>query len=190
MRCIKANRTCTGYEPDASSAFRSYVAQGANQTPVPVSIARKCTLPARAPINGTDVLPHDGRPPEINCAVDKAYSVRSFIYDFCVVSPNRDLSRGFLSGVEPMFHRLGLDSNLAKACQIVSTGTHSKPLQRPSLTYMAQHVYQDLLGCLAGSIENPSSQNAAESKVVAMLLGIYQVIPNIAVVQFRDGNIL
>jgi hypothetical protein len=175
MRCIKSNRICHGYKLSVSAAFRNYEAQGAQLALSQISIARKCTLPIRVPIPGTDVFPDDVRLPEVTESAFNVYSLRAFIYDFCVVSPNQNLSRGFLSGVEAMVQRRGLVSNLAKACYAVCTASHGKPLQRPNLTYMSKAMYQDLLGCLAKAIDNPDSASAAESKVVAMLLGTYQV---------------
>ena len=66
MRCIKANRGCGGYEDGAFSAFRLYEAQGANQSSSFISTARKCSLPMRVSIPGTDVLPEETLPVEMS----------------------------------------------------------------------------------------------------------------------------
>ena len=132
-------------------------------------------MPIRVPIPGTDVLPEDIFPAETSQAESNGLALRAFFYDYCLVSSNQNLSQGFLSGLEMMAYRLGPRSDLVKACQAVAFTSHSKPLNRPQLLQKAQIFYQELLGSLAGAIESPASANAAESILVAMLLGIYQV---------------
>jgi hypothetical protein len=175
MRCIRANRGCGGYEEGGFAAFRFHEAQGAKQSPSFVSTARKCSLPMRVPIPGAEVLPEETLPTEISQAESNGLALRAFFYDYCVVSTNSNLSRGFLSGLEMMAHRLGPKSDLAKACQAVAFASHGKPLHRPKLIHQAEMIYQELLGSLAKTIESPALANTTESKVVAMLLGLYQV---------------
>lgn len=91
------------------------------------------------------------------------------------MSANKNLSRGFLSGLEKMTYRLGPTSDLAKACQAVGFGSHGKPLHRPKLVDKAEMIYQKLLGSLARAIESPSLADATEARLVALLLGLYQV---------------
>jgi len=75
-----------------------------------------------------------------------------------------------------MSYRLGPKSNLVKAYQAVAFASHGKPLRRPQLVHKAEMFYQELLGSLARAIESPASADATEIKLVAMLLGLYQVI--------------
>lgn len=175
MRCVRANRTCHGYEYGASSAFRQYEVRSASDPSSFTSVARKCTLPKRIPIPGTDVLPVDTIPEETSEEQSNWLALRAFFYDYCLISTNRHLSRGFLSNLETMALRLGPKSDLVKACLAVSFASHAKPLNRPKLRDKAEMFYQELLGSLARAIENPASANTAESKLVAMLLGLYQV---------------
>jgi hypothetical protein len=63
-----------------------------------------------------------------------------------------------------------------KACQAVAFASHGKPLHRPQLVHKADMFYQELLGSLAKAIESPASADVTEIKLVAMLLGFYQVI--------------
>ena len=177
MRCIKANRGCGGYDDGAFSAFRPYEAQGANQSSSFISTARKCSLPIRVPLPGTDVLPEDTIPVETSQAESNGLALRAFFYDYCIISTNSNLSRGFLSGLEMMAYRLGPKSDLVKACQAVAFASHGKPLHRPKLIHKAEMFYQELLGSLARAIECPAMANATESKLVAMLLGLFQVPP-------------
>jgi hypothetical protein len=58
---------------------------------------------------------------------------------------------------------------------MVSFATHSKPLNRPKLIEKAGIFYHKLLLSLAKAIQSPASANAIETKLIAMLLGLYQV---------------
>jgi hypothetical protein len=177
MRCIKANRGCGGYEDGAFAAFRFHEAQGAKQSSSFISTARKCSLPMRVPIPGTEILPEETLPVETSQAESSKLALRAFFYDYCVLSTNTNLSRGFLSGLEMMAYRLGPKSDMAKACQAIAFASHGKPLRRPKLVHQAEMIYQGLLGSLAKTIESLASAKARESKLVAMLLGLYQVSP-------------
>jgi hypothetical protein len=101
--------------------------------------------------------------------------LRAFFYDYCVNSTNKNLSKGYLSKLEVIAHRLGPGSDLAKACQAVSFASHGKPLNRPLFVHKAERFYQELLGSFAKAIERPTPANTEEAKLIAMLLGIYQV---------------
>jgi hypothetical protein len=176
MRCIRANRTCGGYEGGGISAFRQYGAQGTIQVSPFSSKARKCSMPMRIPISGTGMLPPDAIPPETSDAESNQFALRSFLYDFCIISTNKNISRGYLPNLENISDRLGPQSDLVKACQAVSFASHGKPLCRPQLVHKAEVFYQEILGAFAKSIQIPETANAAGSKLIAMLLGIYQVL--------------
>jgi hypothetical protein len=103
------------------------------------------------------------------------YALRSFFYDFCIVPSGSGRFRGFLSNLERTVNDLGPVSILAKACQAVSYITHGQALQRPRLVHNAEAIYHDALGSLAGAIEHSTLGVATESKLVAILLGIYEV---------------
>ncbi|KAK9414641.1 putative Transcription factor domain-containing protein [Seiridium unicorne] len=175
MRCVKAKRPCSGYEDGEFSAFRQYGPHTAEETPPFPSSARRCGLPKRVPIPGTDVLPDDDIPPETSESQSNSLALRAFFYDYCVNSTNQDLSRGFLSRLEVMARRLGPSSDLVKACQAVSFASHGKPLNRPAFVRKAERFYHELLGALAKAIENPTPANADEARLIAMLLGLFQM---------------
>lgn len=175
MRCLRAKRACSGYDDSTVSLFRRYDVRDANQSAPFLSTARKCTIPIRIPIPGTDVLPQDARPTEFTQAESNALALRAFFYDFCIISSNENLSKGFLSSLEKKIHSLGPKSDLAKACQAVGFASHGKPLRRPRFVHIAETFYHELLGSLASTIENPALARSDESKILAMLLGLYEV---------------
>ncbi|KAK6071302.1 hypothetical protein SCUP515_07913 [Seiridium cupressi] len=178
-----------GYEDGEFSAFRQYGPHTAEETPPPFpSSARKCGLPKRVPIPGTDVLPDDDIPPETSESQSNSLALRAFFYDYCVNSTNQDLSRGFLSRLEVMARRLGPSSDLVKACQAVSFASHGKPLNRPAFVRKAERFYHELLGALAKAIENPTPANTDEARLIAMLLGLFQVSGVFSISSLRGSN--
>lgn len=174
MRCINANRTCLGYDDYASSAFQQYGVHGPSRSSFTIT-ALKCSLPRRGPVPGTDILPEDKLPAEVSPSEGDLLALRAFFYDYCIIPANQKISRGFLSGLETMAHRLGLKSDLVKACQAVAYMTRGKRLNRPQLINKAKMLYQELLGSLAIAIESLSSTDSTESRLVAMLLGLFEV---------------
>ncbi|KXJ87537.1 hypothetical protein Micbo1qcDRAFT_208155 [Microdochium bolleyi] len=208
-RCVKAGRTCRGYEDKNVNTFRSYIQSPTTSTttstttttpverqkkgtsstsPLPqliqthllqqpfVSEARRCSLPVRAPAPGTTSIPEDFRQAEVTESERLQYALRGFFYDCCVLTTSTRLSRGFLSGVELLTRQLGLDSHLVRGCEAVAYAVHGKTLDRPNLTLRAETRYQDLLGQLAQLIEFPDARDEREPWLVALLLGVYQII--------------
>jgi hypothetical protein len=173
MRCINSNRTCTGYEDGTVLAFRQYETHQS----IFKTRARKCSLPRRTFMPGTDILVADVniKMTEVSEEQRLDYALRAFFYDFCIVRSDSGASRGFLSSLERMANDLGSSSILVKSCQAVSYITHGQALQRPYLVYNAETIYHEVLGSLAGAIEHSTSKITKESKFVAILLGIYEV---------------
>ncbi|KAI9733836.1 MAG: hypothetical protein M1818_007103 [Claussenomyces sp. TS43310] len=122
------------------------------------------------------MLPEDCQPKEVPEEKVEEFALRAFFYDYCVVSTNHSLSRGYLDGLELMLHHLGFQSDLAKACKVVAFADHGIKLRRPVLTRKAELLYHELLGSLARAIENPAFAHTAEPLMIAMLLGLYEMI--------------
>ena len=154
--------------------FRQYDGQDGDPLPFK-SNARKCSLPVRVSGPGTDVLPEDSRPQEVSDEEVDEFALRAFFYDYCIVSMNHSLSRGYLDGLELMLQRTGWRCDLAKACKVVAFANHGIKLRRPGLTRKAEVLYHDLLGSLGKAIRNPALANTAESLMIAMLMGLYEV---------------
>lgn len=174
MRCCRSNRTCRGYEGDIT--FKQYSTHESTQTAAFTSAARKCSLPVRQPLPGTDMLPVDLPPIETPETDSQQYALRAFFYNYCTVSDNAHLSRGYLCGLEALARRLGPKSDLVNACEAVAFAAHAKPLNRPRLLDIAEAKYRDLLGSLARVIDTPDLVHPKEPKLVAMLLGLYEVL--------------
>ncbi|KAI1342726.1 putative C6 transcription factor [Xylariaceae sp. FL0016] len=175
MRCTKAHRVCAGYEDGEISAFRQYIPLLNDQAPPMITAARKCSLPVRVPIPGTDHFPEDKKPSEVTEEQRSEFALRAFFYDYNVLSTSRSLSREYLPGLEAMTRRLGPKSDLVKACQAVGFASHGKILNRPNLVAKAEMYYQELLETLGRAVKGLASENLGESRWVAMLLGLYQI---------------
>jgi hypothetical protein len=163
-----------GYNDKANIIFRPQEVQDGNPPPTK-SIARKCSLPVRIPCPITGILPEDKQPKQFSVEEVDKFVLQAFFYDYCVTSTNHSLSRGYLDGLESMIRQLGPDSDLARACKAVAFANHGIKLDRPRLTGKGETIYQDLLGSLARSIENPAFADTSESVMIAMLLGLYEV---------------
>ena len=140
-------------------------------------MARKCCLPADTSSLVTDTqLKDGGLPKEVSKEKLEEFALRGFVYDYCVVSTNQSLSRGYLGSLEVMLYRRGWHSDLAKACKVVEYANHGTLLRRPGLMRKAELMYHDLLGSLAKAIDSAAFANNAESLTIAMLLGLYEVL--------------
>lgn len=138
LRCRQAHRACGGHTVHTNSKFRNYSGREGNPRSFQ-SMARKCSLPA-ARVGSEDVLPK-----EVSSAQSNEYAVRSFFYDYCIISENRQLSRDFLDGLEPLLHRLGMESDFAEACKAVTFASHGRVLFRPSVVRQAQFLHHSVL---------------------------------------------
>ncbi|EED12122.1 C6 transcription factor, putative [Talaromyces stipitatus ATCC 10500] len=139
-------------------------------------MARRCSLSPRVPVPGTDTIPDDAPPNEIPDHLIEELALRAFFHDYCVIPVNPALSRGFLARLEPMVHRLGLQSPVANACKAVAFACHGLKLSRPFLTQKAETLYHELLGFLARSIQNCAATAGPEMFVIAILMGLYEMI--------------
>jgi hypothetical protein len=121
-------------------------------------------------------MPEDGPPKDIPDDLIEELALRAFFHDYCVVPVNMAISRGFLGGLEPMVHRLGLQSPVANACKAVAFASHGLKLSRPFLIQKGETLYHELLGSLVRSIQNPPLAAGPDILVTAVLLGLYEVI--------------
>lgn len=154
--------------------FRQYARPQGHSVPIEPG-ERRCSLPILFVDFGTEVLPKDGRLQEVSEDVSDESALRAFFDNYCISSTNHALSRGYLGGLERMFHRLGWQSNLAKACKVVALAHQGNTLHRPGLVRKAEMLYHELLGILAKAIESSTQAHTAETMTIALLLGLYEV---------------
>ncbi|KAL2831551.1 hypothetical protein BDW59DRAFT_182191 [Aspergillus cavernicola] len=121
-------------------------------------------------------MPKDGAPKEVTNEAMEEYALQAFFYDYCLAPINPTFSCGFLGGLEVMVHRLGRQSPVSKACQAVAFASHGLKLTRPFLTRKAEELYQSLLRSLAHAIKDPKMANKTDTAVMAILLGLYELM--------------
>ncbi|GFF80931.1 Transcriptional regulatory protein moc3 [Aspergillus lentulus] len=183
LRCQNSNRTCAGYQEQASQTliFQRNYTETITATDYWAGVkplARKCSLPVRAPYPGTDSLPDDAAPKEVSEEDVVEYAVRGFFYDFSISSQDIiSASVGFLNDLEMQVKRKGMDSVLAKACTMISYANNAKKLYRPSFITKAEVLYHELLRYLAEEIARSGFVGERSEPVqLAWLMGLYEVV--------------
>lgn len=172
MRCIRARRTCGGYGDvfRPFSTFQLYGPRNPKEVAL-LSIARRCTIPRHtANVSSQDVFP-----PETSQEEGEELALRAFVYDYCTVSANKDLSRGYLSNLGAMSYQVGTRPAFIRACQAISLGSHGKVLRRSLFIEEAESIYHELLGSFARTIGEKTSKIEENQILMAMLLGLYQM---------------
>jgi hypothetical protein len=99
----------------------------------------------------------------------------AFFDDYCIVSSNQDLSRGYLHGLQTMIATAGPNSELAQACTIISLANLGKQLGNTTYIKRAEGLYSLLLRSFRLSISNEAIFITVESLITAALLGLYKV---------------
>jgi hypothetical protein len=99
----------------------------------------------------------------------------AFFNDYCIVSSNRDLSRGYLHGLQPMITKAGPSSELLQACTIIALTSLGKKLGNAVFVNRAKGLYSLLLQSFRLSISNEAIFTTVESLFTAALLGLYEV---------------
>ncbi|KAL4783589.1 hypothetical protein BJX76DRAFT_368333 [Aspergillus varians] len=122
------------------------------------------------------LCPPYGKPKEVPIYAMEEYALRAFFYDYCITPVNPEVSRGFLAGLESMVHHQGLQSQVAKACKAIAFASHGLKLNRPFLTRKAEELYHELLTTLAHAIKDPTLINRADAAVMAILLGLFEMM--------------
>ena len=99
----------------------------------------------------------------------------AFFDEYCMVSSNRGLSRGYLHGLQTMIAKAGLSSELVQACTIIALANVGKKLGNAMYINRAEGLYSLLLRSFRLSISNEAIFTTVESLITAVLLGLYEV---------------
>jgi len=78
----------------------------------------------------------------------------AFYHDYCIVSSNRALSRGFLHGLETMISKAGLESELAQACTTIALTNLGRKVEDNVYIKRAKGLYTLLLRSFRLSISD------------------------------------
>ena len=104
-------------------------------------------------------------------------ALAKFFSDYCVVSSNRSLSRGYLNGLESLLNYAGTTSDIAQACKMMALACYGTPSTGTALVYKAKAklLYPSLLRSFTNTISNPANLNTIETLMTAVVLGLYEV---------------
>lgn len=100
----------------------------------------------------------------------------AFFADYCIVSPNQAISRGYLSGLQAMIHKAGATSDVAKACTTIAVASLGRKIKNQTILQRAQNLHAALLRSFSLSISNGEDKFiSVESLITATILGLYEV---------------
>lgn len=100
---------------------------------------------------------------------------QQFFHDYCIISQNRELSRGYLHGLEAIVEEAGPDSELTKACTLVALSTACKTSWNAVHQGRVEDLYSSLLQSFRLSMSNTTQFVSIKSLLTAALLGLYEV---------------
>ena len=168
-RCLKANFKCPGYQDYADLIFRQY--QGTD-------IGHSTARPTRQQLESQNYCPVLRE-----SLLQKTYhgieieqrALSTFFDDYCVVSNDRSLSRGYLNDLECLLASAGPSSDITKAVRITSFASLGNKIGEPYLLHQANMIYSELLCSFQITMSRESTSNTIESLTTAVLLGIFEV---------------
>ena len=119
--------------------------------------------------------PPDNPSQDFDISQLEQHALPTFFFDYCVISRDRSLSRGYLDGLETLLHHAGPSSDVGRACKIVALASLGNKLGRPKLVEKAKQLYAGLLSSFRMTISDPATSNTVESLMTSALLGVYEV---------------
>ena len=166
--CLKAKRECTGYKDDTELIFRRYN-KTAKKQPLDQPVAKSGPRDIWNSIEDLDL--------DFDNAQLEQRALAKFLSDYCVVSSNRSLSRGYLNGLESLLSYAGPTSDIAQACKMMAFACYGKPSTDMALGYRAKAklLYPGLLRSFTKTISDPANLSTVETLMTAVVLGLYEV---------------
>ena len=148
-----------------------------------VSSSKATVWPLLEPIQTTRLssrrLPHGFQESEV-----ESFALAAFLEDYCVVSTNRVLSRGYLDGLESILAQADPSCDVAQASKIMALVNFGNRWHRPALVHKARVIYSALLSSFRKTMSNNSTSRTIQSLLTAVLLGLYEVRLDIVISRF------
>ncbi|KAL7928952.1 hypothetical protein V8C35DRAFT_316916 [Trichoderma chlorosporum] len=164
LRCSRARRTCPGYEPKKDLKFINYSGK------VDLSVLDQPSsklLSQPASFYQTETI-------------DWFHIENSarllFFNDYCIISSNRSMSRGYLHGLQAMIAKADPNSELVQACTLAALANLGNKSGNLMHKQRAESLYSSLLRSFRLSISNEAVFTTVESLITAALLGLYEII--------------
>lgn len=169
QRCMKAKTMCPGYLDDADLTFRSHYGElndcsSSQSTVQPWSQKYSPTL-SQGPLGH-----HFINNPEV-----EQRALATFLDDYCIVSKDKSVSRGYLEDLESLLVNARPSTDLARAVKIVALASLGNKLDDQNLALQAHLIYSNLLCSFQVTLATTTTSNAFETLNTAILLGLYEV---------------
>ncbi|KAL2060207.1 hypothetical protein VTL71DRAFT_9602 [Oculimacula yallundae] len=179
LRCSKARRVCPGYNTKKNMKFVNYSGEVDWNTSVQ-SLPVNTVSPSESSENETLDWEHI----EDQARID-------FYKDYCIYSPNQDISRGYLSGLPALTRNAGPTSDVAKACTTIALASLGLKSRDQKISKRAQNLHTSLLRSFSLSISTGDTFISVESLITATLLGLHekQIIINVDTDSYNGAHI-
>jgi hypothetical protein len=161
---------CPGYQDEADLIFRRYCGEGDDYSPPQPTIQ-----PFESQIQCPTPSPESLQQHAFNDSGIEQRALAAFLDDYCIVSKNKSLSRGYLDDLESLLAHAGPSSDIAKAAKIAAFASLGNKLGEPDLIHRANMLYSDLLRSFQVTMSKAATSNTIESLATAVLLGLYEV---------------
>lgn len=154
-RCTKSGKSCSGYEDESTLLFRHWSSSQASNA---VSTSFWSS--------------------ETDDETLERLSLEIFLTEFTTKAADRQASRGFLDGMQPLLKSNSPQPSLVCSAKIVALASIGIRLNRKSLIRKTERHYGDLLGSLHQSLYAETPFVSIEALYTAVLLGLYEVRNN------------
>ncbi|KAI9709324.1 MAG: hypothetical protein M1820_003444 [Bogoriella megaspora] len=170
VRCAKAKHLCLGYKDDWDVIFRplqlaesdsSHSETVERRGHPTVEIIQSPSISSFATLNDAEI---------------EEKILDTFVEEFCAISSNPKISRGFLDGFESLVNHAGKATDIGQAATMVGLAGVANRIGRLSLHKRAELIYGRLLRSFQTSLTDKERSSSVESLMTAVLLGIYEVI--------------
>jgi hypothetical protein len=151
-RCTKSGKSCSGYEDESTLVFRHWSSSQASNAPSTSWWSS-----------------------ETDDETLEKLSLGIFLTEFTTKASDRQASRGFLDGIQPLLQSDNPSSSLVCSAKLVALASIGIRLKRKSLIHKTERHYGDLLGNLHQSLYAETHCVSIESLYTAVLLGLYEV---------------
>ena len=166
---MKAKVMCPGYLDEADLRFRRHYGKLDDYPPSQPTV--QPWTQQYCPSWSLGALAHHFvNDPEIEqCAL------ATFLDDYCIVSKDKSMSRGYLTDLESLLVNAGPSTDLARAVKVVALASLGNKLVDQDLALRAHILYSNLLSSFQVTMSKTTTSNTIESLTTVLLLGLYEV---------------
>ena len=162
---------CPGYRAEAELIFRRHCGEDDDYYPPTKKTIQPFESRIQCPTASPQILQQDA----FNESEIDHRALALFLDDYCIVSKDKSLSRGYLDDLPSLLAHTGLSSDTAKAAKIAALASLGNKVGESNLVHRANMLYSDLLSSFQVTMSKAATSNTIESLTIAVLLGLYEV---------------